>query len=120
MKYLLTLLSCFIFSPVFAADFKASFKWCSGTPEFQIANAPKGTTKLIFEMTDLWVPSYQHGGGQITYSGSKTIPCGALSGRYAAPSPPPLQVHDYQWSIKAIDNSGATLAETTTKRKFPE
>jgi phosphatidylethanolamine-binding protein (PEBP) family uncharacterized protein len=103
-----------------ASDFKVSFEWCSETPEFQLMNVPKGTSKLVFEMTDLWVQSFQHGGGSIEYKSQKVIPCGALKGSYSPPSPPYPQVHDYEWEIKALDKDGNTLAYTKTKKKFPE
>lgn len=104
----------------YASSFKASFAWCSGTPEFQLSNVPKDTAKLVFEMTDLWVQSYQHGGGSIQYKGQKIIPCGALNGSYNLPSPPHPEVHEYEWEIKALDKDGNTLGITKTKRKFPE
>jgi phosphatidylethanolamine-binding protein (PEBP) family uncharacterized protein len=113
-------ISTFNLIPAHASDFKATFKWCSGTPEFQLSNVPKGTTKLSFVMTDLWVPSYQHGGGEFAYKNQKTVPCGALKGFYYPPSPPSPQIHDYQWSIKALDANGSSLGEAKTVRKFPE
>jgi hypothetical protein len=36
-----------------AFAFSASFTWCSGSPRFQITDAPTGTAKLDFHMTDL-------------------------------------------------------------------
>ena len=71
-------------------------------------------------MTDLNVPSFHHGGGTVAYSGQTAVPCGALSSGFTGPSPPPGQVHTYQFSIKALGPNGAVLATTTTRRKFPE
>jgi phosphatidylethanolamine-binding protein (PEBP) family uncharacterized protein len=48
------------------------------------------------------------------------VPCGAFSSGFTGPSPPPGQVHTYQFSIKALGPNGAVLATTTTRRKFPE
>jgi hypothetical protein len=48
------------------------------------------------------------------------VPCGAFSSGFTGPSPPAVQVHTYQFSIKALGPSGAVLATTTTQRKFPE
>lgn len=103
-----------------AQAFSATFRWCSGTPEFRMKQVPKGTARLTFRMVDLWVPNYPHGGGEIAYKGQATIPCGSLSGSYAPPSPPPPQVHDYEWTITALDGSGKTLGTTKVTRKFPE
>ena len=97
----------------------ASFKWCSGSPAFKIGKVPKGTAKLSFKMIDLQVPNYPHGGGEVAYAGQAAIPCGALKGSFEGPSPPPPQVHTYQWTIKALDKSGAVLATATTSQKFP-
>ena len=108
-----------IFASYPALALTASFRWCSGSPEFKISNVPKGTVKLSFNMIDQQVPSYHHGGGEIVYSGQATIPCGAMNGTFESPSPPPPEVHTYQWTIKAVDKSGAVLATTTASKKFP-
>jgi phosphatidylethanolamine-binding protein (PEBP) family uncharacterized protein len=104
-----------------AGAFSASFRWCSGTPEFRLSKVPKGTVTLDFQMTDLMAPTYQHGGGSVSFSGQKAIPCDGLSGgAYRGPSPPPPQIHTYRWTIKALDSSGGVLATTTSQRKFPQ
>jgi len=104
-----------------AADFHISFKWCSGSPETQLANVPKGTATLEFGMVDLMAQGYRHGGGKIKYNGQKKIPCGGLSSNtYEGPSPPPPQIHEYVWTVKALDASGAVLATAKASRKFPE
>ena len=97
-------------------------KWCgSQTPEFTVANVPKETTQFDLQMMDLQVQTYRHGGGKVAYKGGKTIPCGSIpfSGS-EGPSPPFPQVHDYQWTAKAMDASGRVLATATATRKFPE
>jgi phosphatidylethanolamine-binding protein (PEBP) family uncharacterized protein len=83
-------------------------------------DVPPGTARLQFAMTDLNVPSFHHGGGTVAYSGQTAVPCGAFSSGFTGPSPPPGQVHTYQFSIKALGSNGAVLATTTTRRKFPE
>lgn len=103
-----------------AHAFGASFRWCSGTPEFTLSAVPKGTTSLRFRMTDLQVPSYPHGGGTVAYAGGSKIPCGAIQGSYQGPSPPPPQIHTYRWTIEAMDASGKVLGTAAASRKFPE
>jgi phosphatidylethanolamine-binding protein (PEBP) family uncharacterized protein len=103
-----------------ALAFSASFAWCSGSPSFTLTDVPPGTARLQFAMTDLNVPSFHHGGGTVAYSGQTAVPCGAFSSGFTGPSPPPGQVHTYQFSIKALGPNGAVLATTTTRRKFPE
>ncbi len=103
-----------------AFAFSASFAWCSGSSSFTLTDVPQATARLQFAMTDLNVPSFHHGGGTVAHSGQTTVPCGAFSSGFAGPSPPPGQVHTYQFSIKALGPNGAVLATTTTRRKFPE
>ncbi len=103
-----------------ALAFSVSFAWCSGSPSFALTDVPHDTAKLRFAMTDLNVPSFRHGGGTVAYSGQTAVPCGAFSSGFIGPSPPPGQVHTYQFSIKALGSNGAVLATTTTRRKFPE
>jgi len=103
-----------------AFAFSASFAWCSGSPSFALTDVPQGTARLQFAMTDLNVPSFHHGGGTVAYSGQAAVPCGAFSSGFTGPSPPAGQVHTYQFTVKALGPSGAVLATTTTRRKFPE
>jgi phosphatidylethanolamine-binding protein (PEBP) family uncharacterized protein len=103
-----------------ALAFSATFAWCAGSPSFALSDVPAGTAKLQFLMTDLNVPSFHHGGGTIAYAGQATVPCGAFASGFTPPSPPPGQVHTYQFTITALGSSGAVLATTTARRKFPE
>jgi hypothetical protein len=103
-----------------ASAFTASFRWCSGSPAFTLNAVPKGTVKIELEMTDLNVPNFRHGGGSIVYAGQKSIPCGAFSAGFVGPSPPPPQVHTYEFDIRALGADGGTLARTKARRKFPE
>jgi phosphatidylethanolamine-binding protein (PEBP) family uncharacterized protein len=102
-----------------ASAFSASFRWCGGSPAFSLNGVPKGTAKIDFEMTDLNVPSYRHGGGSVVYKGQKSIPCGAFDGNFVGPSPPPPQVHTYEFDITARGAGGEVLGKTTARRKFP-
>lgn len=104
-----------------AYAFSASFSWCSGgSPRFELADVPAGTAKLQFRMTDRNVPSFHHGGGTVAFSGQGSVPCGAFSSGFVGPSPPPGQVHIYEFTIKALSATGAVLATATAQRKYPE
>lgn len=70
-------------------------------------------------MVDRWVPSDDHGGGEVAFKGGKTIPCGAIS-NFRGPAPPPGQVHDYEWTVRALATDGRELAVAKAERKFPE
>ena len=102
-----------------ASAFSASFQWCSGSPAFKLSSVPKGTAKIQFSMTDLNKPEYRHGGGTVPYKGQSSVPCGAFNSGFNGPSPPPQQIHTYEFDIVAVGASGETLAKTTAKRKFP-
>jgi phosphatidylethanolamine-binding protein (PEBP) family uncharacterized protein len=107
-----------------ALAFSASFHWCAGSPGFEFKDVPADTAKLSFAMTDLNVPGFHHGGGTVAYAGATrsgiSVPCGAFATSFIGPSPPPGQIHTYQFTIKALDANGAVLATTTARRKFPE
>lgn len=99
-----------------------AFAWCGASPSFKVGNIPNGTKTLRLRMIDKHVPSYNHGGGEVPAAGGSTatIPCGALTGGYNGPSPPPPQVHDYEWTVTALDAGGTAVALGTAIRKFPE
>jgi phosphatidylethanolamine-binding protein (PEBP) family uncharacterized protein len=103
-----------------AFAFSASFTWCSGSPRFALTDVPSGTAKLDFHMTDLNKPSFHHGGGTVDYRGQAEVPCGAFAKGFVGPSPPPGEIHTYEFTIKALGANGATLATTTVRRKFPD
>ncbi len=107
-----------------ALAFSASFSWCQGSPrgspEFQLKDVPAGTVNLKFAMTDLNKPSFHHGGGTVGYRGQLNVPCDAFSSGFVGPSPPPGQVHTYEFTIQALDASGKVLGATTARRTFPE
>lgn len=103
-----------------AADFGISYKWCSGSPDVQLSNVPKGTTQIEFRMVDLFVPAFNHGGGKVQYTNQKAIKCGEFTSTYTGPSPPPPQIHEYELTAVAKDKDGTALATAKFKRKFPE
>ena len=104
-----------------ALAFSASFAWCSGSsPSFKLDGVPQGTVNLQFAMIDLNKPSFRHGGGTVGYRGATQVPCGAFAASFVGPSPPPGEVHTYQFTVKALGEGGAVLATTTARRKFPE
>lgn len=105
-----------------AGALSVSFSWakrheCSSTPPaFRIGGIPKGTKYLRFTMTDLDVPTYQHGGGTIAYKGSGRIPEGAF--RYTGPCPPGER-HSYEFVVEALGADRRVLAKGSAVRKFP-
>ena len=103
-----------------AFAFSASFTWCPGSPRFQMSDVPQSTAKLTFQMTDLNKPNFHHGGGTVDYHGQSEVPCGAFAKGFVGPSPPPGEVHTYEFTVKALGANGAPLASATARRKFPE
>jgi phosphatidylethanolamine-binding protein (PEBP) family uncharacterized protein len=107
-----------------ALAFSAAFIWCQGSPrgspEFQLKDVPAGTVNLKFAMTDLNKPSFHHGGGTVGYRGQPSVPCDAFSSGFVGPSPPPGEVHTYEFTIQALDPTGKVLGATTARRTFPE
>lgn len=103
-----------------AFAFSASFTWCSGSPRFALTDVPQGTAKLDLRMTDLNKPSFHHGGGTVDYRGQGEVPCGAFAKGFVGPSPPPGEVHTYEFTVKALGANGAPLATTNARRKYPE
>jgi phosphatidylethanolamine-binding protein (PEBP) family uncharacterized protein len=103
-----------------ALAFSVSFAWCSGSPNFQLNDVPAETVNLEFAMTDLDKPSFPHGGGTVGYRGQPEVPCGAFASGFVGPSPPPGEIHTYEFTIKALAPDGHVLATTTARQKFPE
>lgn len=99
------------------------FSWqnvsrCTTTPPtFQIGGIPSTTKTLTFSMMDLNVPTFQHGGGRITYSGSSSVPAGAFS--YRGPCPPAGSTHRYEFTVNALDADGRVVARGKAMRQFP-
>jgi phosphatidylethanolamine-binding protein (PEBP) family uncharacterized protein len=114
-----------------ANDFKVAFEWgdlkiCNtGNPNivknpiFEISNVPDGTKWIHFKMTDLNVPSYNHGGGWVEYTGINKIESGVFT--YKSPCPPG-RVHKYQWTATAKKEKstfGGKLATASASRNYP-
>jgi hypothetical protein len=70
-------------------------------------------------MTDLDVPSYNHGGGKVDYTGKNTIEPGAF--QYKSPCPPGGS-HSYRWTAVAKAGSGffaKSLGKAEATRSYP-
>jgi hypothetical protein len=103
------------------AAMSVSFDWgptksCfdSKSPPMTLKGVPTGTAKLDIQMVDLNAPAFRHGGGRVAYTGQKALPYGAF--RYKGPCPP--ATHTYQFTVKALDKSGKTLATAKARKPF--
>ena len=117
------------FGSASANEFTIEFEWgdtphCNtgnpsriDNPTFVLGNVPVDTTTIKFRMRDLNAPSYNHGGGKVSYSGGDIIPAGEFS--YKGPCPP-RQVHDYRWTAIALDEEGNAIDDAHATRSFPE
>lgn len=85
-------------------------------PVFELTNVPAGTERVDFRMTDLDVPSYNHGGGSAVVTGDGTVASGAFT--YKSPCPP-NGVHTYEWVAEAV-GGGRVLATARATRPYPE
>ncbi|WP_298356073.1 hypothetical protein [uncultured Litoreibacter sp.] len=86
-------------------------------PAFAVRNVPAGTKYIRFKLVDRDVPSYNHGGGVVAYSGQKVIKPGAF--KYKSPCPPSGQ-HTYEWRATAQSKkNGGAIAKTAKARKYP-
>ena len=108
--------------PAGASAMSLSFSWgptkkCfdGKSPPMRLSAVPRGTAKLSFRMTDLDAPGFNHGGGTVRYSGKNRLAYGAFS--YRGPCPPTR--HTYQFTVRALDKSGKTLASARARRSFP-
>ena len=116
------------FSAAQAADFAISFEWgdlkkCTNgnpnrvtNPLFNLSGVPAGTAVINFQMKDLNVPSFYHGGGKVQYTGGSSVKPGAF--RYLSPCPPGGR-HMYQWTATALDSKGKKLGEAKAKKQYP-
>ena len=107
-----------------ARAFSVSFAWCQGSPDgspnFVLNDVPHGTVNLRFAMTDLDKPGFHHGGGTVGYRGQPEVPCDAFASGFVGPTPPPGEVHTYEFSIQALAPDGTVIGTTTARKKFPE
>jgi phosphatidylethanolamine-binding protein (PEBP) family uncharacterized protein len=117
--------------PAAADEFTLSFEWgdiplCTSgrpnivpNPRFVLTNIPQGTKYIQFKMTDLDVPSYNHGGGTVEYKGGTIIESGAF--KYKSPCPPSGS-HRYRWTATAKEKTGffsGSLGKAQMDRKYP-
>jgi hypothetical protein len=89
----------------------------SSPPAFTLAGVPPGTSRLAFNMVDLNLPSFPHGGGTVSYQGDNAVAAGSFS--YQGPCPPAGQQHNYRWTVRALDSTGRTLATASATGRFP-
>lgn len=86
-------------------------------PAFTLTDVPAGTKYIRFKLVDKDVPSYNHGGGVVAYTGQTIIQPGAF--KYKSPCPPNGQ-HTYEWQATAqTKKNGGRIATTTKARKYP-
>lgn len=115
-----------------ASEFAISFEWgniplcTSGSPntvdnpKFVLSHVPEGTKYIQFVMTDLDVPSYDHGGGLVAYTGQTTIEPGAF--KYSSPCPPDGS-HRYEWTATAKKKKGffgGALGKAKATQNYPK
>ena len=115
--------------PIPNGEFTFSFDWgniplCTSgnpntvdNPSFVLSNVPANTSFIEFTMTDLDVPTYDHGGGSVQYTGQNVIERGAFT--YRSPCPPNGS-HRYEWTATAKNINGATTGEARASRIYPE
>ena len=88
------------------------------SPSMRVSNVPKGTSLLVFKMMDRNATKFNHGGGEIKYSGDNEIAEGALDS-FNAPCPPKGLTHIYVMSLKALDsNQTHILGEGSVEKAF--
>jgi phosphatidylethanolamine-binding protein (PEBP) family uncharacterized protein len=98
------------------------FSWagipaCGSTsPTFELDNVPDDTRQLRFMMTDLNMPSFNHGGSTVTYTGN-VVEQGAVT--YTGPCPPSGERHNYRWTVQALDVAANVLGTGTVEAVFP-
>lgn len=108
-----------------AANLSVDVSWtadsrCSRTsPPIKVGNIPAGTKYLKVRMVDLNLPSYNHGGGEVEYSGNGTISEGALKS-FKGPCPPG-ETHNYEITVQAINaDKSLMLGQGKTTRPYPD
>ena len=117
-------------SPAQAEGFSFTFEWgdipsCdTGSPNtvpnpiFTFKNLPSGTKIISMNLIDPDASNYDHGGGEIKYSGQDVIQPGAFE--YKSPCPP-SGVHNYEWTAWALDkNEDSIGGPAKSTRDYPE
>ena len=86
-------------------------------PLFKVSGVPQGTTVIRFQLKDLDVPGYNHGGGYVTIAKDGTVP--AKSFKYKSPCPPSGK-HTYEWTATAMTRkNGKALAKAAARASYP-
>jgi phosphatidylethanolamine-binding protein (PEBP) family uncharacterized protein len=93
-------------------------KCSSVSPKITVSNIPAGTKELKVVLIDRDVPTWNHGGGILSYKGSGVIPEGALKSGYNGPCPPSGS-HTYEFKVKAIDAKGVIAGIGSNTQSFP-
>ena len=117
---------------LFADSFAFTFTWgdipiCTSgqpnqveNPTFKLSNVPEGTRYLYFNLTDKNVPTFQHGGGIVEFTGQAIIEPGAF--KYLSPCPPSGR-HTYEWKATAKSKKsmfGGKLGSAKASVDYPE
>lgn len=97
-------------------QFEARHRCSKLSPEITVGNVPEGTKSFKVKMIDFQARKYKHGGGTVENDGSGKIAEGALKS-YKGPCPPSGK-HTYQFTVKALDAEGDTLASGKAKQRF--
>lgn len=109
-------------------DMKLAFDWgdiplCTTgqpnivpNPRFELTGVPTGTEAVVFRLTDLDVPAYDHGGGRVAVGADGAIAPGAFT--YKSPCPPSGS-HTYEWVAEAVKGD-EVLAVARAERQYPE
>jgi hypothetical protein len=86
------------------------------SPELKLTGVPPGAAQARVFLTDLFVPTFDHGGGRIgltvSAAGDAVIPSGAVP-NYKGPCPEQDRfnpIHDYEFSVVIQNASGDTIA----------
>ena len=109
-------------SPGRANAFSLRFSWagipaCARiSPEFHLSAVPAGSKRLRFEMRDLNVPGFHHGGSTVPYEGG-AVRKGAI--HYVGPCPPHGERHRYRWTVQALGAAGKVLGTASATETFP-
>ena len=86
------------------------------SPELKLTGIPAGAAQARVFLTDLFVPTFDHGGGRtalaVSAAGEAVVPSGALS-NYKGPCSEQDRsnpIHDYEFSVVVQNASGDTIA----------
>ncbi len=108
-----------------ASKLNVAFEWteksrCSAiSPPISVTNIPENAKFLSIRMVDLNVPSFNHGGGEIAYTGGSSIQEGALK-NFNGPCPPGA-AHRYEITVQALNaDKKVIVGQGSAIRQFPK